>query len=80
MSGKVVSNKGSLDREGLVTKALKFPSRTRKSFVFVFWSDSELKQRVQLQDRMYTRRQGDRFGGRVLSKQNKKREKQRWLF
>ena len=60
MSRKVVLDKGSLNRERPVTKALKFPSCTRKS-LFVF-SPSELQRTLR---GVYTERTDDRYGGRM---------------
>ena len=56
---KVVPDKGRLNRERPVTKAL---SQER-----VF--SSELERRVR--DGVYTERQDDRYGGRVTSKKRK---------
>ena len=55
---KVVLDKGSLHRDPPVTKALKFPSCTRKSF-----SPSELEWTVR--EGVYTERNDDRYGGRI---------------
>ena len=60
VSRKVVPDKGRLNREQLVTKALKFPSCTRKS-LFLFLSSSELERRERLG--MYA----GRHDGKVLS-------------
>ena len=56
--GKVIPDKGRLNRERPVTKALEFPFFTGKSF------SSELGRRVR--DGVYTERQNDRYGGRVI--------------
>ena len=61
-SRQVVPNKGTLSRERLVTKALKLPSCTRKSFFFS--CEREWKTR----EGVYTERHDDRLGGRIPSK------------
>ena len=53
---KTVPDKGRLNRERPVTKALEFPS-------------SELERRVR--DGVYTERQDDRYGGRVPPRKRK---------
>ena len=65
---KTVPDKGRLNRERPVTKALEFPFCTGNScFVVVFSSEPE--QRVR--DRLYTEKQEDRYSGRVPSKKRK---------
>ena len=54
----VVPDKGRLNRKRPVTKALEFPSCTRKIF-----SPSEMERRVR--DGVYTEKQDDKYGGRV---------------
>ena len=51
---KIVPDKGRLNRDRPVTKALKFPFCTGKFFVFF---SSELERRVR--DGVYTERQDD---------------------
>ena len=66
MSRKVVLDKGSLNRERPVTKALKFPYCTRERVFFfcvcVFFL-SELKWTVR--EGVYTERTDDRYGSRI---------------
>ena len=65
MSRKVVLDKGSLNRERPVTKALKFPYCTRREVCFcvcVFFL-SELEWTVR--EGVYTERTDDRYGGRI---------------
>ena len=61
---KTVQDKGRLNRDRPVTKALEFPFCTGKYF-----SSSELERRVR--DGVYTERHDDRYGGRVPSKKRK---------
>ena len=61
---KTVPDKGHMNRERPVTKALEFPFCTGKRFF-----SSELKRRVR--DGVLTERQDDRHGGRVPSKKRK---------
>ena len=60
---KTVPDKGRLNRERPVTKALEFPFCTGKSFFI------ELERRVR--GGVYTERQDDKYGGRVPSKKRK---------
>ena len=62
---KVVPDKGRLNRERPVTKALQFPSCTGKSYFFPIRTGTESTRRV------YTKRQDDRYSGRVPSKKRK---------
>ena len=62
---KTVPDKGRLNRERTVTKALAFPVCTGKSLFF----SSKMEWRVR--DGVYTERQDDRYGGRVPSKKRK---------
>ena len=61
---KTVPDKGRLNRERPVTKALEFPFCTGKSLFH-----QELERRVR--DGVYTETQDDRYGGRVPSKKRK---------
>ena len=61
---RTVPDKGDLNRERPVTKALEFPFCTGKR---VFSSELERTER----DGVYTERQDDRYGGRVPSKKRK---------
>ena len=61
---KTVPDKGRLNRERPVTKALEFPFCSG-----IFFFSSELERSVQ--DGVYTERQDDRYGGRVPSKKRK---------
>ena len=61
---KTVPDKGRLNRERPVTKALEFPFCTGKRFF-----SSELKRRVR--DGVLTERQDDRYGGGIPSKKRK---------
>ena len=61
---KTVPDKGRLNRERPVTKALEFPFCTGKSFFSL-----ELERRVR--DGVYTEIQDDRHGGRVPSEKRK---------
>ena len=60
MGRKAVPDRGRLNRERLVTKALEFPFCTERVFSL------ELGWRVQ--DGVYTERQDDRYGVRVPSR------------
>ena len=60
VSWKVLPDKGSLNRKRLGTKALKFPSCTRKIFFHLNWNREC--------DEVYPERHDDRYGGRVPSK------------
>ena len=64
VSRKFVPDKRSLNREHGVTRALKFPSCTRKSF-----PPFELERGVR--EGVYTERHDDRYGGSVPSKKRK---------
>ena len=61
---KTVPDKGRLNKERPVTKALEFPFFARER-VFSL----ELERRVR--DGVYTERQDDRYGGRVPSEKRK---------
>ena len=58
LSREVVPDKWSLNRERPVTKALKFPARTKKELYHLNWNWS-------VQEGVYTERHDDRYSGRV---------------
>ena len=62
MSRKVVPDKGSLNREGPVTKAFHFPPCTRILF-HLNWNGECEKECIERHD--------DRYGGRAPSKKGK---------
>ena len=47
MNRKVVPDKGSLHRERPITKALKFPSRTRKNVFHLNWNGGCEKESIR---------------------------------